>query len=135
MSFVERSRPQSVELLGRERECVVIDRVLSAARRGVALVVHGEAGVGKSARLANWASPAASLCEGLGIVVRRPLGDGDVDVRAFVGFLEGAGYDGWYVLERDVMLDADPPDGAGPLDDVRASAEFLRSLLGPAART
>jgi inosose dehydratase len=65
----------------------------------------------------------------------RPLGAGDVDVRTFVALLEGAGYDGWYVLEQDVMLDADPPEGAGPLGDVRASADFLRSLLGAAAPT
>jgi inosose dehydratase len=68
-------------------------------------------------------------------LVRRPLGDGDVDGRAFVGFLEGVGYDRWYACEQDVMLGADPPDGAGPLDDVRASAELLRLLLGAAART
>ena len=64
----------------------------------------------------------------------RALGAGDVDVRGFVALLEDAGYDGWYVLEQDVMLDADPPDGAGPLEDVRESADFLRSLLRPAAR-
>jgi hypothetical protein len=31
------------------------------------------------------------------------------------------------------MLAADPPAGAGPLGDVRASLEFLRSILQPAA--
>ncbi|ADB53853.1 TIM barrel protein [Conexibacter woesei] len=59
----------------------------------------------------------------------RPLGAGDVDVAGIVSLLEGAGYRGWYVLEQDVMLDAEPPAGAGPLGDVRASAEHLRSLL------
>jgi inosose dehydratase len=59
----------------------------------------------------------------------RPLGAGDVDVAAIVSALEGAGYDGWYVLEQDVMLDAEPPAGGGPLADVRASAEHLRELL------
>jgi hypothetical protein len=39
-----------------------------------------------------------------------------------------------YVLEQDVMLDADPPDGAGPLDDVMASAESRALLLGAAVR-
>jgi DNA-binding CsgD family transcriptional regulator len=44
---------RSVQLLGRERECAVIDRVLENASNGVsdALVVRGEAGIGKSALL------------------------------------------------------------------------------------
>lgn len=58
-----------------------------------------------------------------------PLGSGDVDVTTIVGALEGAGYDGWYVLEQDVMLDVAPPGGGGPLEDVRASVAYLRSRL------
>ena len=42
-----------------------------------------------------------------------PLGTGDVDVTGIVATLEGAGYDGWYVLEQDVMLPGEP-DGDGP---------------------
>jgi predicted ATP-dependent serine protease len=38
------------QLLGREREREVLDRVLDGGRGG-ALVVHGEAGVGKTALL------------------------------------------------------------------------------------
>jgi hypothetical protein len=43
----------AVRLLGRELECAVIDRVLESASSGVssALVVRGEAGIGKSALL------------------------------------------------------------------------------------
>jgi inosose dehydratase len=59
----------------------------------------------------------------------RPLGRGAVDVAGLVGLLETRGYDGWYVLEQDVMLAAEPPAGAGPVKDVRASLEFLRGLL------
>ncbi|GAA4367274.1 sugar phosphate isomerase/epimerase [Actinomadura verrucosospora] len=58
----------------------------------------------------------------------RPLGAGDVDIAAIVGSLEGAGYDGWYVLEQDTVLDREPAPGAGPLDDVRACAEFLAGI-------
>jgi inosose dehydratase len=59
----------------------------------------------------------------------RPLGQGDVDVAAIVSTLEQAGYRGWYVMEQDTVLAAEP-DGEGPLADVRASVEFLRRLAG-----
>lgn len=60
----------------------------------------------------------------------RPLGEGDVDIAAMVRTLEGAGYQGWYVLEQDVMLDEAPGEQgpAGPIDDVRRSLEFLKSV-------
>lgn len=61
-----------------------------------------------------------------------PLGQGDVDVAAIVAALEGAGYDGWYVMEQDTVLDAEPAPGAGPLSDVRASLDFLRTVVGSA---
>jgi inosose dehydratase len=61
----------------------------------------------------------------------RPLGFGDVDVPAIVGFLRARGYNGWYVLEQDTILTG-KPRGDGPVADVRASAEYLRSVLrGP----
>jgi inosose dehydratase len=56
--------------------------------------------------------------------VFRPLGDGDVDIAGLVQTLESAGYQGWYVLEQDVMLDAEPAD-AGPIANVRRSLDFL----------
>jgi inosose dehydratase len=58
----------------------------------------------------------------------RPLGTGDVDVPAIVGHLRRAGYDGWYVMEQDTVLDQEPAD-EGPLSDVRASADHLRTVL------
>ena len=58
----------------------------------------------------------------------RPLGSGDVDVPAIVGSLRARGYDGWYVLEQDTIL-TEEPRGEGPVADVRASADYLRSVL------
>jgi len=55
----------------------------------------------------------------------RPLGQGDVDIAGIVSSLERAGYRGWYVLEQDTVLHDAPPPGGGPLDDVRASLDFL----------
>jgi len=59
----------------------------------------------------------------------RPLGQGDVDIAAIVTTLEGAGYEGWYVMEQDTVLASDA-DGDRALDDVRAGVEFLRGLAG-----
>jgi inosose dehydratase len=59
----------------------------------------------------------------------RPLGQGDVDIAGVVGALEAAGYDGWYVLEQDTILDG-PPRDAGPVQAVRESLSYLRGLPG-----
>jgi len=53
-----------------------------------------------------------------------PLGQGTVDIAAMVSVLETTGYAGWYVLEQDVMLDAEPSD-AGPIANVRVSLDYL----------
>ncbi len=58
----------------------------------------------------------------------RPLGTGDVDVPAIVGHVRAHGYDGWYTLEQDTILTGEP-EGEGPVADVRASAEYLRTVL------
>lgn len=55
------------------------------------------------------------------------LGDGDVDFAAIVTSLTAAGFDGWYVLEQDTILTAEPT-GEGPKTDVRAAIEYLRAL-------
>lgn len=57
--------------------------------------------------------------------VYRPLGGGDIDLRGIVAALSAAGYDGWYVLEQDTILAAEPEPGAGPIADVLASVAYL----------
>lgn len=54
----------------------------------------------------------------------RPLGQGDIDIAGLVAALERAGYEGCYVLEQDVRLDAEPT-GLGPVANVRQSLEYL----------
>ena len=58
-----------------------------------------------------------------------PLGQGDIDMRQVVkNLVEGAGYSGWFVLEQDLTLSAEPLSGVGPIESVRRSVEFLRAL-------
>lgn len=60
----------------------------------------------------------------------RPLGDGDMDVGAVVDRLERSGYRGWYVLEQDTVVETEPPEGEGPVANVRKSLQFLEEQLG-----
>jgi inosose dehydratase len=55
----------------------------------------------------------------------RPLGDGDLDAARVVRTLEESGYDGWYVLEHDEVLDHEPEEGSGPIGNARRSLAFL----------
>lgn len=57
------------------------------------------------------------------------LGEGSVDVGAMIEVLEQSGYDGWYVLEQDVMLADGEPGSAGPADDVRRCLAFVQKAL------
>lgn len=61
----------------------------------------------------------------------RPLGAGDLNVSGVVRQLEARGYRGWYVLEQDVVLDAEPEAGAGPQHAAARSLEFLTEVMGP----
>jgi inosose dehydratase len=58
------------------------------------------------------------------------LGDGDVETERVIELLEESGYGGWYVLEQDIMLGEEPEEGEGPIEDVRKSLHFVRSVLG-----
>jgi inosose dehydratase len=59
----------------------------------------------------------------------RPLGEGDVDLGAVLGRLGDAGYSGWYVLEQDSVVEAEPPEGEGPVVQVRKSLDYLREKV------
>jgi inosose dehydratase len=63
--------------------------------------------------------------------VFKPLGDGDVDTGRVIELLEDSAYRGWYVLEQDVMLDDEPEEGEGPIENVRRSLAFVQSKLEP----
>ncbi|MEX3646376.1 sugar phosphate isomerase/epimerase family protein [Mycolicibacterium porcinum] len=56
-----------------------------------------------------------------------PLGTGDIDIAGIVSVLRDNGFDGWFVMEQDTILDG-APVGDGPLADVRTSVAYLRSV-------
>jgi inosose dehydratase len=65
----------------------------------------------------------------------RPLGQGDLDIRAILSSLDAVGYEGWFVLEQDQVLHAEPAAGTGPVADARASVDFLRGVLDELGHT
>lgn len=56
-----------------------------------------------------------------------PLGTGDIDIAGIVSVLRDNGFDGWFVLEQDTILDG-APAGDGPLADVLTSVAYLKSV-------
>jgi inosose dehydratase len=72
---------------------------------------------------------SSSYTQAVAAGMYKPLGHGDVGIAGIVDALEGAGYTGYYVMEQDTILKDEPPKGGGPLDDIRASVEFVRAAL------
>ncbi|MEO6472865.1 MAG: TIM barrel protein [Aeromicrobium sp.] len=56
------------------------------------------------------------------------LGTGSVDIASMIAALDEVGYQGWYVLEQDVMLTPADAEGEGPVTDVRAALDFLNGI-------
>lgn len=57
------------------------------------------------------------------------VGHGDVDIKAIVTNLLDAGYDGWFCLEQDNVIQANPRDGEGPYLDAKLSVEFINKVV------
>jgi inosose dehydratase len=56
-----------------------------------------------------------------------PLGGGDVDIAGIVTALRSNGFDGWFVMEQDTILDEEPVD-EGPVRDVRTSVAYITDV-------
>lgn len=56
------------------------------------------------------------------------LGAGDARIGVLVQALAAAGYDGWYVLEQDTVIESEQ-DAVRALENARASVEFIREAL------
>jgi inosose dehydratase len=59
-----------------------------------------------------------------------PLGEGVVDFPALVETLRGRGYDGWLIVEQDVVPDAQGRLEPEPFQSAVRSREFLREKVG-----
>lgn len=55
------------------------------------------------------------------------LGAGDIDIAGIVTALRSNGFDGWFVMEQDTILNGEPAD-EGPVRDVRTSVAFLQDV-------
>ncbi len=56
-----------------------------------------------------------------------PLGGGNVDITGIVTALRGNGFDGWFVIEQDTILDGEPT-GEGPVRDIATSVAYMRDI-------
>ncbi|KRE63631.1 hypothetical protein ASG78_01690 [Nostocoides sp. Soil756] len=75
---------------------------------------------------------STSIMEGVQEGLFPPLGQGDLALADVVVTLERAGYQGWYVIEQDTAITTGlPPEGQGPVDDVRDSMRYLREVVAP----
>ncbi len=92
-------------------------------------VVHVHLKDVDSARARELTAGAASLQRATRNGLFAALGEGDAPLSAVLEGLERHGYDGWLVLEQDTAITADgPAAGGGPVDDARASIEFLQNF-------
>ncbi|MGH7763785.1 MAG: TIM barrel protein [Candidatus Dormibacteraceae bacterium] len=58
-----------------------------------------------------------------------PLGQGGLDIEAVVSRLKEAGYQGWFVLEQDTALTAEPEPASGPIEAALQSLEHFRLII------
>ena len=66
--------------------------------------------------------------EGVKAGMFAPIGQGDMDFKAIVTALDEANFDGYYVLEQDIMIDGEPAPGEGSINNAKASLEALKAL-------
>ena len=67
--------------------------------------------------------------EGVVAGMYRPLGQGDVGIDKIVRNLLTAGYQGWFVLEQDLVITDEPEAGGGPVEFAKQSVEYLRAVI------
>lgn len=118
--------------------CLDTGHVLAGGGDPVALATEAAERVGHvhvkdvdAAVARRFAAGEITYAEAVRTGLYRPLGEGDVDLGTLLTALSKGGYTGWYVLEQDVILNADPSPGTGPAAEVAKSLAYLtRALAG-----
>ena len=130
MTLISEILVPGVQLLGPFPEQMQTYIVFTAAKHAKATdpaadaLVHALAGPVLARETSIMAATQAGLFT--------PLGQGDVDIAGVVSALESRGYDGWYVIEQDTAItDGLPPEGQGPVTQVRTSLDYLRDVVAP----
>lgn len=80
---------------------------------------------------ARFRSRSLTYAEAVQRGMYRPLGQGGLDIEAVLRRLQEASYRGWFVLEQDTALTADPEPGSGPSAAARQSLDYFRQLSAP----
>jgi inosose dehydratase len=61
--------------------------------------------------------------------VFQQLGEDNAGIGQLLGLLGWEGYRGWYVLDQDIVVEAEPEEGEEPLTHIRESLDFLEREL------
>ncbi|UOQ59269.1 sugar phosphate isomerase/epimerase [Leucobacter rhizosphaerae] len=93
------------------------DRIVHAHLKDVSLAVAARVRAG-----------GIDYREGVRQGMYQALGRGDARIDVIVAALADAGYDGWYVLEQDTVVESEE-DAARALENARASVAFIRGAV------
>jgi inosose dehydratase len=94
-----------------------------------ARVAHSHLKDVDSAKAAKVQSGETTYYDGVVDGMYRPLGQGDVGIASIVRNLLTQGYQGWLVLEQDLVVGQEPSEGLGPVEFARQSVAFLREVI------
>ena len=92
-------------------------------------VAHSHLKDVNAAKAARVQAGEITYYEGVVQGMYQPLGQGDVGIEKIVRNLLTSGYQGWFVLEQDLVINAEPDADGGPVEFVKQSLEFLRGVI------
>ena len=101
---------------------------LAVARAAGARIAHVHLKDVDAALAARVRARELGYRQAVGAGLYRPLGEGDLNLGELLEILRAQGYEGWHVLEQDLVLEAGDDPGRA-LANVRESVSFLRGLV------